>query len=910
MKKSSCFKSLLVAVIFIAGGKNANAIILTAVSGGGDWNTAATWDKNMVPASADDVIIPTTVSVTITADSAFCKTLVVQGTLTGSGINPLIINGDLTVSGMMTISYNTLAYNATINSGGTITVSATGKKLMLGTNGAESTFNNNGYVGSSTKGLYLEIYKSCPKLTLTGTPTGIPYFHSIRPDDISNTYLTGASQEIVIDQDIQILNTIGLVNSSSALKENIRTLTVNRGKTITLASSAYFHSSYISDGLFNSFTFKAREAWVYNIDGVLDASTYNAKINLQTNLNTSSYTDKNTLTINIGSTGIIKCGEWISKREGLPTNTIRVNISSGGTISYMGTSYTTNQNAVASTVFSVTNSLLTETNKNLIFSGSNDIKLSGDISVSGDYSQSGNVSGNKILLNGISIQSIDGGGKTIDTLIIANIGTDGVKTGSIKTMSVNSLTINAGAKLTTPNGATLNATCLKINSDAANGTGTYVDNGTSNISYAYIQQYLANGRNWYISSPVKSATSSSITTVTGNTLMSYKESNGTWPITDTFLDIMKGYIVNSPLSPCTVTFAGILNTGTESVTLFRTPDVSKSGFNLVGNPYPSYVDGQSAINNSVCLDKSIWYRTKNIADNYVFDVVNTFTGIGSNNNGFGDVTGIIPPMQAVWVRVATGNSTATLNFSNSMRSHGVSTNRLKMAEVPKTQQVLRLQVSNGINTDEAIVLFDAKALNEYDVYDSPKMSNNNPEIPEIYTITDTENLAINGMSSVSENNELALGFTTGTANNFTIRATQISNFDENTKIILKDLLLDKEQELSIGSEYNFSSLITNTISRFSILFKSAFITNEIENKAKDSQPMNIYINAADQIVIQYNDNSNREGLVTVTNLLGQKLFSTTVSGKSTLITRPFRKGVYFVTINIEKKNITKKVITI
>ncbi|MFZ4799255.1 MAG: hypothetical protein ACOYMA_17280, partial [Bacteroidia bacterium] len=81
-----------------------------------------------------------------------------------------------------------------------------------------------------------------------------------------------------------------------------------------------------------------------------------------------------------------------------------------------------------------------------------------------------------------------------------------------------------------------------------------------------------------------------------------------------------------------------------------------------------------------------------------------------------------------------------------------------------TQQVLRLQVSNGTNNDEAIIIFNEDALNGYDDFDSPKMSNGNVAIPEIYTMAGSEQLVINGLNSITTNEVVPLGFYTGQAN--------------------------------------------------------------------------------------------------------------------------------------------------
>ncbi|MFZ4726625.1 MAG: hypothetical protein ACOYMD_14420, partial [Paludibacter sp.] len=80
------------------------------------------------------------------------------------------------------------------------------------------------------------------------------------------------------------------------------------------------------------------------------------------------------------------------------------------------------------------------------------------------------------------------------------------------------------------------------------------------------------------------------------------------------------------------------------------------------------------------------------------------------------------------------------------------------------QQVLRLQVSNVTNNDEAIIIFNEDAQNGYDDFDSPKMSNANVAIPEIYTMAGSEQLVINGLNSITTNEVVPLGFYTGQAN--------------------------------------------------------------------------------------------------------------------------------------------------
>ena len=165
--------------------------------------------------------------------------------------------------------------------------------------------------------------------------------------------------------------------------------------------------------------------------------------------------------------------------------------------------------------------------------------------------------------------------------------------------TINSIIVNPGAKLTLNSGQTLTAGTLRLESSSS-GTGTFVDKNLSESTQAInatVQQYLPSGRNWYVSSPINT-----IAVPTGSTYFGYQEAGNNsdlsvsgatayWkPYTaGASLTAGKGYIAQ-PLGETTLQFSGILNSGNTTVQLSRTALAAKAGFNLVGNPYPSYLD--------------------------------------------------------------------------------------------------------------------------------------------------------------------------------------------------------------------------------------------------------------------------------------------------------------------------------
>jgi len=464
------------------------------------------------------------------------------------------------------------------------------------------------------------------------------------------------------------------------------------------------------------------------------------------------------------------------------------------------------------------------------------------------------------------------------------------------------LTLNPGTKLTLNSGFVLNTSTINLQSDETNGTATFVDNGTFSANNVFVQQYLTGGRNWYLSSPVSTASSSDFSSA--ETVYSYNETNGSWDAENASLIPMKGYISAATTGDGVITLNGTLNTGNQSILLSRsTTNTTKPGFNLVGNPYPSYVNWELAAKTD--LNNTIWYRTQNTNGTYVFD---TFNGVGTNNNESGEVTKYIPPFQAFWVRVNEGSSNGTLAFENSMRSHENGTNRLKApAQNSTDQQVVRLQVSNGTNKDETIILFNESASDEFDSFDSPKMTNANIRIPEIFTTIGTVNLVINGMKKFSENNELPLGFTTGESNTFTLKITEVKNLSPDTRIILKDKILNTETDLTDGTAYNFSSGIVNNSTRFSVMFKTQTSTtqvNKIENPSKENV---VFLNSENHLVINRNMENSKDNVISIFNISGQKIYNSVMNGKSVIIEQKFNQGTYLVKVGSSDNYYTTKI---
>ncbi|WP_243348107.1 T9SS type A sorting domain-containing protein [Parabacteroides sp. FAFU027] len=939
----------------------------------GDWGTAATWADNVVPSANDNVVIASGHTVTVSSP-ANCGNLTKTGSLitnanltvlgslsglgshtgiaktimTGSGVaigkgstsnleiatgstaNVITTTGDVTVNGDLTVTSGKFTMGAKVY---TNNISIASGAIMNADNGASSQFLRriltvgngsagnavtvtvNGTLGSGTRysndGIDMEVHANAKTLTIGGS-AGTIGIACLRPaaNADSRTLDITINQNMTLNRDnggaSNIEPALTLQNNTGTYA---RTLTIPTGVTVTLRGNAGLHGlkNYVSgsDELLNNYASSSLNQGncTYNVNGVLDLS-YNNSI---CNLNTCSYTgNTQAVTINIGSTGTLKLGNIVKMYTALAGQSASIVPAAGSTIEYgyngTPTFLLTTGNGTAPAL---------PTYSNLRINNTSGVTFPSLSTVTGDLTLTAGYIGSSVTMGGSSAQTVNGNGKTVATLTIAN--TTGVSLASNLTATI--LNINPGAKLT--NNGALNAPTFNILSDAT-GTGTYLDNGTT-AATANVHQYLTgaggttpSGRFWYISCPVASSTLQGLTGTTTK-LWYYNESSASYsgPYTDlaTYpFSVGKGYVTRLG-ETSTANFTGTLNTGSQPINLTSQGTTAKKGYNLIGNPYPSYLNIEAVgLTSSTTVLTTVWFRSNpgNDATQMAFDTYNVLLHTGTKPSGH-SASKYIPPMQAFWVKT---KADTTLNFTNSMRVHQDSTlNKLKSATVDEQTQVIRLQVSNCAYSDEALLAFTSSAADSYDAYDSPKMTNNVDSIPEIYTLAGTEQVAINGLNSVANNPMLALGFKTGLANTntYTIQATEVSNLNTGTQVVLVDNVANISTDLTDGTAYTFTSSSTNTASRFTLRLNTGSNVATGLTKTIDAQNFVIYPTGKGQVAIVKKGaagNANAK----VTNLLGQSILTTALVDETTVLGENLSTGVYLVSVKTANGQFTKKVI--
>ena len=201
---------------------------------------------------------------------------------------------------------------------------------------------------------------------------------------------------------------------------------------------------------------------------------------------------------------------------------------------------------------------------------------------------------------------------------------------------------------------------------------------------------------------------------------------------------------------------------------------------------------------------------------------------------------------------------------------------------------IRLKVSNNKNSDETILVFNEKASNGLDDFDSHKMFVDDAEVPEIFTIAGSEKLVINGLKSFESANIIPLGFKTTKAGTFTISATEITGIAGT--VTLEDKLLNKSQDLSETPSYSFTSDSVDNASRFALHLKAQETTT---GSKLEGNGISVYTKD-NEVIVQTSE--VQTGTVTVLDVLGQVVAKGALTGLQTVLPLPAVTSAYFVKV--------------
>jgi hypothetical protein len=485
----------------------------------------------------------------------------------------------------------------------------------------------------------------------------------------------------------------------------------------------------------------------------------------------------------------------------------------------------------------------------------------------------------------------------------------------------NTLTINIGTTYTLQSGARLsidgtltNNGTLTIESGATlvqGASSTVVGSGTFNVQQAITGSNngsAPNGRFWYLGSPVSLASSSVyFASNAANVVKKRSESTNAWTALSSGspepLLVGQGYYTQAIPANSTINFTGgLLNNGAISINnLTRTAGQGFEGFNLVSNPYPSYLNWDDVSRTNV--DGTMWYRTHD-GTNMVFEtyVAGAAGGVGTNLSG-NTATKYIPPMQSYWVRVTQGQSSGSLALANTMRSHFVSLGS-STAGLRSTQDdpslFLRMNLLQANKKDQLIVYVNEQATNGFDILDGEKMMQ--AGFPQFYTKAGDKKIVINGLNSAKKQQALPVTIelpTTG-VHSFVIEDLEISN----GLVWLEDKQEEIIQALEPGTVYEFYANSGMNSERFVLHFQliddavPTNVYNEVNSSANFSgKGANVYAESAGVVVIKLPASAEGVTDIQIRDAAGKLVYAGSMNNLETSVELAQANGIYYVTLS-------------
>ncbi|CAC9972455.1 T9SS sorting signal type C domain-containing protein [Flavobacterium panici] len=343
---------------------------------------------------------------------------------------------------------------------------------------------------------------------------------------------------------------------------------------------------------------------------------------------------------------------------------------------------------------------------------------------------------------------------------------------------------------------------------------------------------------------------------------SYNSALPGWKIEEpsSYMTLGKGYIIRSPQefsqferSIYEGVFAGVPNNGKVEVDLQE-----NNRFYLIGNPYPSAIDGNIFLSkNEFKIKGALYFWTHNTqitnleytSDDYA--VYNLVGGVGTKaiSKGMNETIpdGKIASGQGFFVK---SNQLGLLEFNNSMRISGTNNKFFKPVkrqtetkkEAAKNRLWLNLQNDNGA-FKQILIGYLPGATNSYDLnYDAETLNGN--QFVDFYSISESKKLVIQGRAlPFQDSDEINLGYKTVIADSFTIAIDHSDGNLSEQEIYLEDKLMNSISNLTL-KDYTFHSEIGVFTDRFILHFTNKNLSVDDFQNTKNE----ILVSSKDKII--------------------------------------------------------------
>jgi hypothetical protein len=480
--------------------------------------------------------------------------------------------------------------------------------------------------------------------------------------------------------------------------------------------------------------------------------------------------------------------------------------------------------------------------------------------------------------------------------------------GSVTLQAGSNLTLNGildnNGTLTIENGATL------VQTGSVSNTGVGIFKVKQLISGS--GGATPNGRFWYLGSPLANSLSQQYNAQTSAVLKYFNEPTGAWVEINnatTPIEVGKGYFVQTGAMDTIAFLGGPINNGNYQIPCTRTGTTNYyRGFNLVSNPYASYVDFDAATKTNVLA--TMWYRSADQMQTMVFDTYNSMSGIGTSVSGEA-VTNFIAPMQSFWIKIPDGFTTGALGFTNAMRSHyttGFEGLKNKATHYPV---FIRLNLIDEDQKDQMIVFMDQHLNGLVDEFDSEKMMV--PDYPQLYTSIGSSKLVINALPLSKLRTIIPVSVILPSSKTYQLQLDEV-NLD-NATLTLEDRQENIFQDLSINTCYTFYATNGLIDDRFFLHINSSFgntaATSNAENDSSNDtslfEPLIIQYGLSGELLIELKEPLPSACHIRIHDMNAKLVYFSALNEPKTLLHLSEGKGIYYITIDNSHTVFRKKI---
>jgi hypothetical protein len=379
---------------------------------------------------------------------------------------------------------------------------------------------------------------------------------------------------------------------------------------------------------------------------------------------------------------------------------------------------------------------------------------------------------------------------------------------------------------------------------------------------------------------------------------------------------LAGYAVNFGTSsaPLTVSMRGVVSNHTISTgTLYNHNMPYTQGFNLVGNPYPSPIDWNSASGwTKTNIDNAIYFFVNGTVNQYTGTYSSYVNGISSD----GVASNLIAAMQGFFIHVSNGSFPVSgqLTVNNNARNLNPNTIFLGYTAPTAPSPFVRLNAGFydvGSIGDAAAFYFSAEADGTFDKHlDALKLMNTHPGVPNLYAVsTDTARLSIDALATFFDTAEtVPLVLTTAINGWISFKATDIENMPAGLYVYLSDAKTGIKTDLQNAPPYRLYLAAGEYKNRFFLNFSTREPVPGGASGNPADGPLQAY-SASGTLFVNGNLNSGEKGEVRVFDLRGQLVLRGEISGGTYQpFYSNFAAGIYIVRLSTPKGTQTKKVL--